>query len=255
MATTLNCKIPVLQKGKHVMTSDYGMRTLTVKGKTTTKLHKGVDVVGAGHTLDYIVAFADGVVKAAGYNSSMGYYARIDHGKGVFTRYMHMKKGSLAVKAGQTVKMGQVLGYMGASGNVTGAHLHFDICINNEYVDPKPYLKGEKDLLAKAETGNERVREWQIAAMADGFKFPKAGADGVWGSECESIAKKAVVKKRVVYKYKNLTKIVQAAVGVKVDGYCGKDTDVAIRAWQKKNGLSVDGSFGPASWRKLLTGK
>ncbi len=252
MATTLNCKIPVLQKGKHIMTSDYGMRTLTMSGKTTTKLHKGVDLVGAGHTLDYIVAFADGVVKAAGFNSSMGYYARIDHGNGIFTRYMHMKKNSLTVKAGQAVKKGQILGYMGATGGVTGAHLHFDICVDNEYIDPKPYLKGEKDLFEKEDNA---IRAWQKAAIADGFKFPKAGADGVWGSECEGVAKKAVVKKRIVYKYKNLTKIVQAAVGVRVDGYCGKDTDAGIRAWQNKNGLVADGSFGPASWRKLLTGK
>ena len=149
MAKTMACKIPVLSKGKHVMTSDYGIRTLTVKGKTTTKLHKGVDFVGAGHTLDYIIAFADGVVKAAQFQSSMGYYVRIDHGNGIFTRYMHMKKGSIAVKAGQNVKKGQILGYMGATGDVTGAHLHFDICINNEYIDPKPYLKGEKNLFEK----------------------------------------------------------------------------------------------------------
>jgi hypothetical protein len=96
------------------------------------------------------------------------------------------------------------------------------------------------------------VLEWQKAAIADGFKFPKAGADGKWGSECRSVVKNTVVKKRLTYKYKNLTKIVQKIVGVEVDGYCGKDTDNAIRAWQKKNGLTVDGAFGPACWQKVL---
>lgn len=96
------------------------------------------------------------------------------------------------------------------------------------------------------------VIEWQKASIADGFKFPKAGADGIWGSECASVVKNTVVKKRVTHKYPNLTKIVQKIVGVEVDGYCGKDTDKAIRAWQNKNGLTVDGAFGPACWQKAL---
>ena len=251
MSKALNCKTPVLAKGQHIMTSDFGMRTLTINGKITTKLHKGVDLVGGGHSLDFIICFADGKVKAAKYHTSMGYYVQIDHGNGIVTRYMHMKKGSLSVKTGQAVKKGQVLGYMGATGNVTGAHLHFDICINGEYIDPKPYLKGEKSF-GTANTKKQKIFAWQKAAMADGFKFPKAGADGIWGSECEGVAKKAVVKKRLTYKYKNLTKIVQTVVGVKVDGYCGKDTSAAIKNWQKQNGLTPDGSFGPKSWKKLL---
>ena len=96
------------------------------------------------------------------------------------------------------------------------------------------------------------VKEWQLAAIADGFKFPKYGADGNWGAECESVANKAVVKKRLVYKYKNLTKLVQKALGIEVDGYCGKDTDKAIRAFQKANGLTVDGSVGAITLKKLL---
>ena len=96
------------------------------------------------------------------------------------------------------------------------------------------------------------VLEWQKAAIKDGFKFPKAGADGIWGSECVSVSKKAVVKKRAKYTNKNLTKIVQKVVGVEVDGYCGKNTDVAIRNWQRTNGLEVDGAIGPASWKKML---
>lgn len=96
------------------------------------------------------------------------------------------------------------------------------------------------------------VKEWQKAAIADGFKFPKYGADGSWGKECESVAKKAVIKKRLIYKYKNLTKLVQKVVGVKADGLCGKDTQAAIKAWQKKNGLNADGQVGIASWRKIL---
>lgn len=96
------------------------------------------------------------------------------------------------------------------------------------------------------------VKEWQLAAIADGYKFPKYGADGKWGAECESVAKKAVVKKRVFYTNKNLTKIVQRVVGVTADGKCGKDTDAAIRKYQQTNGLSVDGAVGLNTWKKIL---
>ena len=96
------------------------------------------------------------------------------------------------------------------------------------------------------------VKEWQKAAIADGYKFPKYGADGEWGAECESVAKKAVVKKRATYTNKNLTKIVQKIVGVEADGKCGKDTDAAIRKYQSLNGLAVDGAFGPACWKHAL---
>lgn len=96
------------------------------------------------------------------------------------------------------------------------------------------------------------VKEWQEAAIKDGYEFPKYGADGVWGPECESVAKKAIVKRRLRYTNKNLTKIVQKAVGVTVDGLCGKKTDAAIREYQKKHYLAVDGEVGINTWEKIL---
>ena len=101
------------------------------------------------------------------------------------------------------------------------------------------------------------VLEWQKAAIADGFAFPKYGADGYWGAECESVAKKAVVKKRTIknkpdYKYKNLTKIVQKVVKVEADGLCGNATDTAIREYQRKNNLTADGCVGLKTWKKML---
>lgn len=104
----------------------------------------------------------------------------------------------------------------------------------------------------KEETEENKVLEWQKAAIADGFKFPKYGADGKWGSECESVAKKCVVKKRALYYYPNTTRIVQRAVGVSVDGKCGKNTKSAIIAYQKANGLTADGCVGLNTWKKIL---
>lgn len=96
------------------------------------------------------------------------------------------------------------------------------------------------------------VLEWQKAAIKDGFRFPKYGADGLWGAECELIARQAVVMWRSSYIYKNLTKLVQSYLGIKADGLCGEETDEAISKWQKKNGLTADGAVGIKSWKKML---
>lgn len=102
-------------------------------------------------------------------------------------------------------------------------------------------------------TKSTKVKDWQNAAIKDGFKFPKYGADNAWGSECESVAKKAICKYRVIgYKYQNLTKIVQKAVGVTVDGKFGKDTKAAVITYQKKNSLIADGEVGLNTWKKIL---
>ena len=113
--------------------------------------------------------------------------------------------------------------------------------------------KSEDSSTATKPSGQNRaVLAWQRAAIADGFKFPKFGADGYWGAECVAVAKKAIVKKRLVYSNKNLTKIVQAAVGVTADGKCGRNTDAAIRAYQRSHGLTADGAVGLNTWRKIL---
>ena len=96
------------------------------------------------------------------------------------------------------------------------------------------------------------VEEWQKAAIADGFKFPKYGADGEWGNECIAVAKNAIIKKRSTYQYKNLTKIVQKVVGVSADGLCGSETRAAIINWQRANNLKDDGEVGLVSWKKML---
>lgn len=151
MAINITSKIKnkVLQKGYHRMTSDFGYRT--------SGFHKGVDLTGdpnVNNGYDYILAFADGTVTSVcntysktgqvGGTGDMGNYVIINHGNGYKTRYQHMTKGSVTVKKGQKVKAGQVIGYMGNTGYSTGRHLHFDISINGEYVDPKPYLYGQK---------------------------------------------------------------------------------------------------------------
>jgi peptidoglycan hydrolase-like protein with peptidoglycan-binding domain len=138
-------------------------------------------------------------------------------------------------------------------GNYKNAVTRRVLAVNGKYIRGYGVPKYDKETAVKVYKPS--VKEWQLAAIADGFKFPKYGADGKWGAECESVAKKAVVKKRIFYTNKNLTRIVQRVVGFTgdaVDGKCGKDTDAAIRKHQQANGLSVDGAVGLNTWKKIL---
>ena len=97
------------------------------------------------------------------------------------------------------------------------------------------------------------VLEWQKAAIADGYKFPKYGADGKWGAESAAVAKQAICKKEAVgYKNKNLTKFIQNQLGITADGLYGNNTRNAVILYQKKNGLTPDGVVGYNTWTKML---
>lgn len=114
--------------------SAYGWRTHPIYG--TRKFHAGEDIPAAYGA--QIVAAASGVVLKAGWASGYGNYTVIDHGGGLVTAYGH--QSGFAVSAGQTVTQGQVIGYVGSTGNSTGPHLHFEVYVNGSTVDPKSYF-------------------------------------------------------------------------------------------------------------------
>lgn len=120
--------------------------------------------------------------------------------------------------------------------------------------DEEPKKKETTKTQATKKTNSKAiVKEWQQSAIKDGYKFPKYGADGSWGAECVAVAQKAICKKQLIgYKNKNLTKIVQKAVGVTADGKFGNDTKKAVIAYQKKKGLTADGVVGYNTWKKIL---
>lgn len=130
-------------------------------------------------------------------------------------------------------------------------------------------VKGHRDLMSTSCPGNNfpfdeianakqnvlvenLVLLFQRAAQADGHKFSQYGCDGIYGNETAQAMQKCVVKKRLIYKYKNCTRLVQRLLGIKEDGLCGQQTADAIKNFQKKNGLEVDGCCGPKTWKKLL---
>ena len=116
------------------ITSRFGSRTAPTAGAST--YHQGIDI-GAGSGTS-IVAAAGGTVSLATYSSSAGNYVMISHGNGRSTVYMHCSK--LLVKAGDTVKQGQVIAKVGSTGYSTGPHLHFGVRINGTYVNPLNYV-------------------------------------------------------------------------------------------------------------------
>ena len=104
--------------------------------------HDGIDIVRPGGSMGCtIVAAEGGTVVHAGWKKTAGYSVLIDHGNGIQTRYYHMKQGSIVVRAGQKVSRGQPIGQIGATGYVTGPHLHFEVRVNGKSVNPLPYLK------------------------------------------------------------------------------------------------------------------
>lgn len=116
------------------LTSDFGMRTHPVLGGRRN--HKGIDLAQPTGTPVY--ATADGVVGKAEWFSSYGNYIQIEHGGEMQTRYAHLS--GYAVAGGEQVRKGQLIGFVGSTGRSTGPHLHYEVRIAGEAVDPTPYM-------------------------------------------------------------------------------------------------------------------
>lgn len=98
--------------------------------------HKGVDI--DGRTGDPVRAARDGRVTYAGNSGGYGLRVDVDHGGGFASRYAHLS--SITTRVGRTVRAGELLGRMGATGTATGDHLHFEIRKNGLAIDPAPFL-------------------------------------------------------------------------------------------------------------------
>jgi len=118
------------------LTSGYGMRNHPVLGGR--RAHKGVDL--AMPTGTPIYATADGIVSKADWFSSYGLFISLEHGASLQTRYGHLSR--LSVAAGQEVKKGDLIGYVGSTGRSTGPHLHYEVRIAGTAVNPVPYMQG-----------------------------------------------------------------------------------------------------------------
>ncbi len=127
----------LLPVGSARISSGYGKRTHPVTGEVG-KMHTGVDFAVPQGT--DIHAADSGTVLVAEWWSGYGYCVIIDHGGGVWTLYGHIRQGGIKVSVGDKVSRGQVIAESGATGRVTGPHLHFEVRIDGKTVDPMPYL-------------------------------------------------------------------------------------------------------------------
>ncbi len=119
--------------GLFTVTSPFGYRSLGY--------HRGIDISGASASGSLVVAGASGTVTEAGWSTGgYGNYVVIDHGNGVETLYAHMLDNSLMVNEGDQVTKGQAIGRVGNTGYSFGAHLHFEVRINGNRINPAPYL-------------------------------------------------------------------------------------------------------------------
>jgi murein DD-endopeptidase MepM/ murein hydrolase activator NlpD len=94
--------------------------------------HPGLDISASAGTP--IRATADGTVESAGFAGNYGNAVVIRHGFGISTRYGHMSR--IATKTGTTIRRGDVIGYVGATGRATSAHLHYEILLNGQTINP-----------------------------------------------------------------------------------------------------------------------
>ncbi len=214
----------VLRGGSHYVTSPFGSRT--VNGRAGN--HRGIDLVGGDEkaaATDYITAFESGRVTKAvgdieGSVPSEGNSVVIEHGRGLKTYYYHLKTGTVRVKKGDLVSRGDVIAYMGNTGNSTGAHLHFGIKLNGKWGDPEPYLMGDGD-------GVFYRSRHLLRSLRRGDK----GAD-------------------VAALQRILNSVLPASL--EADGSYGAKTEGAVKDFQRKNSLDADGVFGGKSWQALL---
>lgn len=119
------------------VSSPFGYRIDPFTGKRT--FHRGIDI--ATNFGNPIVATADGSVIEASFDKFFGRTVTISHGEGIVTQYGHLEK--YIVRAGQRIKRGDLLGYVGKTGKALGPHLHYEIRINDRSVNPYNYILEE----------------------------------------------------------------------------------------------------------------
>lgn len=204
----------------YIITSRYGMRTL----KGVTKMHNGIDINatpdGKTGKVDYIKAHTGGTVCAVGYDKSAGNYIKIRVAPDTVMVYYHMRDMATH-KVGDTVKQGDIIGYVGATGNANGAHLHWGIKVGDNWIDPEPYL--DKDYPVEPAV---KYITLEVPVLKRG---------------CKGEAVRALQAQLVGLGYQ-----------IAVDGSFGAKTEAAVKQYQQDHNLTVDGSVGRQTRSKLL---
>jgi murein DD-endopeptidase MepM/ murein hydrolase activator NlpD len=144
-----------------IMRSGFGPRRHPILGYV--KMHTGVDWATAYGTP--IFASGDGAVEVAGWEGGYGKYVKLKHNNGYETAYGHMSAFAKGLEVGKRVHQGQVIGFVGSTGESTGAHVHYEIIVNGRFVDPmRVKLPRGRSLEGPIMSGFEKERD-RIDAM------------------------------------------------------------------------------------------
>jgi len=130
------------------LTSNFGVRSDPFNGRA--RMHKGLDIPGPIGTP--VFATADGVVSRAQWVNGYGNLVEIAHGNDTETRYGHLSK--LIAKPNERVRRGQLIGLMGSTGRSTGSHLHYEIRIAGDAINPLPFVSGSDRAMALNSKGD-----------------------------------------------------------------------------------------------------
>ncbi|MCU7379727.1 peptidoglycan DD-metalloendopeptidase family protein [Clostridiales Family XIII bacterium ASD5510] len=191
----------------------YGKRNLSLK--TASKNHKGWDMGGSGTKLYAVVT---GRIVSKGYNSARGYFVELRINSTTTAFYQHMR-AACKYAVGKTVKVGTVIGYKGSTGASTAPHLHFEIRVKGTPVDPRPYF----------------IASFKSTNIAHTLSYKKNNATTQWVLENKRLQES--LKKMGLYD------------GL-IDGLYENKTRSAVKKFQRKHGLTRDGSFGPKCLKK-----
>ena len=151
------------------LTSGFGMRMHPILGYT--RMHKGVDFGVPTGTPIY--AAGDGTIEYAGWAGGYGRFIKIKHGPNMETAYGHMSRIAASSAVGHHVSQGQVIGYVGMTGDATGPHLHYEVLRNGSQVNPisvtsMPVSTGLEGSALVAFQKSVNERETHLAALLDG---------------------------------------------------------------------------------------
>jgi len=201
-------KYPVLKHNDIFLESPFGKRKYLGK----VEQHNGVDLQyrpnNTKNTPDTIISIAKGIITKTSYSASRGYYVEVRHTPTIISRYLHMVKGSIKVKVGQQVEAGTELGITGMTGAADGIHVHLAIEINGKYVDPLPYVLGEKTIVPKLEKGIEYFttakKYKRYGAYVGVNKVPYAKLSKDDKKKCDNVSGYARTKIGVPYTFSNI---------------------------------------------------
>jgi murein DD-endopeptidase MepM/ murein hydrolase activator NlpD len=144
--------------GAGLLSSRYGYRRHPITGMN--KPHRGIDLAAPRGAP--VFAAADGVLLFQGVGGTYGNLSRIKHGTSVVTAYAHLDRFELGLTPGMRIEKGQVIGYIGTTGRSSGPHLHYEVLVHGEHVDPLT-------------SGGIRFAR----GPGDGFGVPATGSSGL----------------------------------------------------------------------------